>query len=108
MLVEEAPAQKFSECRLGKLVGMKIRGLLYNAQAFHCRGRCHYPSHAETRERNLRKAINVNHDVGTIELFERRNALFSVMQSRVDVIFDDSDLKARSHFQNFPPRSERN
>src|SRR5215467_4756066 len=108
MLRKEAATQKFRQCRLSKLICVQISGLLDDAQSFNRRRRSDNPTNSKARESDFCKTINVNHDIRTIQLFERRNALLPIVQPRVDMVFDNGNLIACRHFKNFAPCRKRN
>src|SRR5215470_4577844 len=108
MLGEKAPAYKFRQHSLSKLVGVQVSRLFHQAQAF-CRScRRNDPSHAKTGEGNFGEAVNVNDDVGAIELLEGRNTLFPVIQPGINVVFDNRHLVPRRDFENLAPRGKWN
>ncbi len=99
MLMEKAAAKEFGERGLGKLVGVEIGHLLDQAEPFDGGGRRDNPADAEAGESDLGEAVNVNDEIGLIELFERRNANIAGVQARVDVVFDNGNLVAGGEFQ---------
>src|SRR5260370_6391295 len=81
---------------------MQVGGLLYQPKAVDdaCRG--DNPTDAKPRKRNLRKAVDLDHQIRTIKLLERRNTLAAGAKPRVNMIFDDRHLKARREFEQPP------
>jgi hypothetical protein len=86
---------------------MQIGRLLHQTKALDGSRWRHNPSHAQPRKCHLGETVNMNDQIRTIQLFERRNALFPHVQPRIDMIFDDRHLVAGCQLQNFSPRSER-
>src|SRR5262249_37321168 len=86
---------------------MQVRGLLDDAEALDGNRRSNDPADAQTRKGNLGEAVDMNDDVGTVELLERRNSLVAGMQTRVNVILDDGNLVTRSELKNLAARGER-
>jgi len=68
MLGKQSAAQKFGECGLRQLVRVQISGLLHDAQALDRRRGGNNPADAQPRESDLRKTVNMNDDVGAVEL----------------------------------------
>ena len=56
--------------------------------------RRHDPPHAQARKCHLRETIDVNHQVGAIQLLQRRHALLARMQPRVNVVLHHRHLVA--------------
>ncbi len=92
MLCEKAAAQKFGERRLRELVGVQVGRLLHLAQALDGGGGRDNPADAQAGKSDFGEAVDVNDEVRAIEVFERRDALFAIVQARVDVVFDDRPL----------------
>src|SRR5260221_14509197 len=106
MLVEESAAEELGERGLRQLVGVQVSGLLDDAKALDGDGRRDDPSDTQTGESHFGEAVDVNDDVGAIELLERRNALFAGVEAGVNVVFDDGNLVAGSQFEDFAPSSQ--
>src|SRR5208337_2282975 len=102
MLMEKAAAKKFGERSLRELVGVEIGHLLDEAETCDGGGRRDNPTDAEARESHLGEAVNVNDEIRVIELLERRDADIAGVEARVDVVFDNGNLMARSQFKNAP------
>jgi len=107
MFVEEAATQEFREGGLRELIGVEIGHLLDEPKALDSRGRGNDPADAKAGECNLGEAVHVNDEIGLIELFERRNADITSMETSVDVIFDNWNLMERGEFENAAARIER-
>ena len=84
---------------MGELIGVEISHLLDEAEPFGSGGRRDNPADAEAGESDLGKAVNVNDEIGLVELLERRNADIAGVETRVDVVFDDGNLMAGGEFQ---------
>ena len=65
------------------------------------------PADAQPGKGDFREAVDVDDEIGAIELLERRNAFFARVQPGVNVIFDDGHLMARGQFQHAAARCER-
>jgi len=100
--MEKAAAKKFGERSLRELVGVEIGHLLDEAETCDGGGRRDNPTDAEARESHLGEAVNVNDEIRVIELLERRDADIAGVEARVDVVFDNGNLMARSQFKNAP------
>src|SRR5580693_8096756 len=107
MFLKQAALQKFGESGLRELIGVQISHLLDEAKAFNGGGGSNDPANAQAGESDFGEAVNVDDEVGAVELLERRNALVAGVQAGVDVVLDDGNLIARSEFQNAAPRGER-
>ncbi len=107
MFLEQAALEKFGESGLRELVGVQVGHLLDETEAFDSGGRSHNPADAQAGERNFREAIDVNDDVGAVELLQRRHAFFACVEAGVDMVFHDGDLIARGKFENATARRER-
>ena len=86
---------------------MQVRTLLHHAQPFDCRRRRDNPSHAQSGERHLREAIDVNHQIRTVQLLQRRHALLPRMQPRVNVVLHHRNLITSGQLEQFSARSQR-
>src|SRR6267143_274480 len=107
MLGKHSTAQKLREDRLRQLIGVNVRSLFHHAQALDGHRGRHDPSHAQSRKRHLRKTIDVNDDVRTIQLLQRGKTVFARVQPPINVIFHDRHLMPRGQLQNFSARSQR-
>src|ERR1700757_4928081 len=92
MLGEIAAAQKFRQRSLRQLVGVQVGGLFHQAKTLDSSSGSNNPAHAQAGKCHLGKTVNVNHQIRTIQLLERWNALFASMQASVDVILDYRNL----------------
>src|SRR5256884_2386937 len=70
VFAEKPAPQKLREGSLGKLIGMKIGRLLDHAQSFNRGWRSDNPSDTQTGKGHFCKAVDVNDQVRTVELFE--------------------------------------
>ena len=70
MLGKQTSPQEFGKSRLRQLVCVQIGGLLHLPQPFDGRWRGNNPSDTQTGESHFRKAVDVNHQIRTVELFE--------------------------------------
>ena len=107
MLAEKSAAQKLRQRGLRQLVGMQIRCLFHHAQPFYGLWRRNNPTHAQPGERYFRKAVDVNHQIRTIQLLQRGNALVPRVQPRVNMVFHHGHLIPPRQLQQFAPRSQR-
>src|SRR6267154_3037722 len=107
MLAEKPAPQKFGKRSLRELIGVQVSGLLYYAKPLNRRWRSDNPPYAQAWKCHLRKTVNVNDQVRTVKLFQRRDAFLLGMQPRVDVIFHHGNLVPPGQLESFAPRSQR-
>ena len=89
-----------------QLVRVQIGGLLHQAQAFDGRRRRDNPANAKTREGYLGETIDVDNQIGAIQLLERRHAVFPQVQPSINMVFHNGNLMPRRKLQNFSPRRQ--
>jgi len=84
MLAEKPAPQKFGKRSLRELIGVQVGGLLYYAKPLNRRWRSDNPPYPQAWKCHLRKTVNVNDQVRTVKLLQRRDAFLPGMQPRVD------------------------
>ena len=90
-----------------QLIGVNVGSLFHHAQALDGHRGRHDPSHAQAGKSHFRKTIDVDDEVRTIQLLQRRQPVFAGVQPRVNVIFHHWHLMPRSQLQHFSARSQR-
>src|SRR5258706_13481603 len=99
MAAQESPAHILRQNGLGKLTRVQISGLLNQAQTVNDVGGGDNPADAQPRKRNFRKAVDLHHQIRTVELLEGGNALATGTQTGVNVVFDDRNLESGCEFK---------
>ena len=92
-------AHKFSQGGLRQLVRVQIGRLFYQPQTFNSAFRANAPAHAQTGERNLREAVDLNHVTIAVQRLQRRQRRAAQAQPPVNIILDHRHLIARRNFQ---------
>ena len=103
VLGEQSSPQKFCQHRLRQLIRMQIGSLFDRSQPLDRWSGSHNPPDAQPRKGYLRETVDVNHQVGTIQVLQRRHALIPRVQPSVNVIFHHRNLISRRQVQHFAP-----
>src|SRR5260370_4962855 len=107
VLGKKSAPQKFRQRSLRELIGVQVGCLFHHSQSLNRRRRSDDPPDPQAGERHFREAVDMNDQVRTVQLLQRRDAFLSRVQTRVDVIFHDWHLVPPSQLQYFPPRCQR-
>jgi hypothetical protein len=91
--VEKSATDVFGQNGLPQVAAMQIGGLLHHAQSLDYIRRSDDPAHAHSWKRDFRKAVDLNDQIRTIQLLQRRDAFSAGAQPRVNVVFDQSALE---------------
>src|SRR5713226_6316865 len=106
VLGKKSAPQKFRQRSLRELIGVQVGSLFHHSQSLNRRRRSDDPPDPQAGERHFREAVDMNHQIRTVQLLQRRDAFLSRVQTRIDVIFHDWDLVPPSQLQYFPPRCQ--